>query len=187
MTSSQSAMVKGSVNAVRILRAWVFAFAIIVSLPLHGQQPAKITPEPDLLEQHFQAAQTFQLAGDLSHASEEYRKAISVGLQRLGNLRSSESKYSEAIDLLTKSSQLDPGNTDADIDLAVTHFYTGEFPKARSLVEPVLSREPSNFRALNLMGKIEFMQGNFQAAADRLQAALAIKPDFDVAYSLALA
>lgn len=178
-------MATRSVNAVRIQLA--FALAGFLHPVVRGQEPAKGMSPPDPVEQHFQAAQTFQLAGDLPHASEEYRKAISVGLERLGNLRSSEKKYSEAIELLTKSFTLDPGNTDAAIDLAVAHFYTGQFDTAKSLVEPVVSREPANFRALNLLGKIEFMQGNFQAAADRLQAALGIQPDFDVAYSLALA
>src|SRR5215469_10793559 len=154
---------------------------------LAAQQSPKTPVEPDPLEQHFQAAQTFQLADDLPHAAEEYRKAISMGLQRLGNLRSSEQKSSEAVEFLTTATQLDPSNTDVVIDLAVAHFYAGDLAKARSIVEPVLNREPSNFRALDLAGKIEFMQSNFQAAVDRLQAALGIKSDFDVAYSLALA
>src|SRR5260370_16434333 len=37
------------------------------------------------------------------------------------------------------------------------------------------------------MGKIYFMEGDFQKAADDLQTALKLEPDFDVAYSLALA
>jgi tetratricopeptide (TPR) repeat protein len=152
-----------------------------------AQKTAKPPVEPDPVEQHFQAAQTFQLAGDLPRAATEYRKAISIGLQRLGNLRSSESKYSEAVELLTGATQIDASNRDAGIDLAVAHYYQGEWAKAGAVVQPILAAEPSNFRALNLMGKIEFMQGNFEAAAERLQAALAIKSDFDVAYSLALA
>jgi tetratricopeptide (TPR) repeat protein len=151
-----------------------------------AQKSAKPPVEPDPVENHFQAAQTFQLAGDLPRAASEYRKAISIGLERLGNLRSSENKYPEAVGLLTDAAQIDASNREAGIDLAVAHYYQGEWGKGRALLEPILAAEPSNFRALNLMGKIEFMQGNFQAAAERLQAALAIKSDFDVAYSLAL-
>src|SRR5215472_11323987 len=109
----------------------------LVAATLAAQQSPETTPvKSDPLELHFQAAQTFQLADDLPHAAEEYRKAISMGLQRLGNLRSSEQKSSEAVALLTTATQLDPSNTDAVIDLAVAHFYAGDIAKARSIVEP---------------------------------------------------
>jgi tetratricopeptide (TPR) repeat protein len=159
---------------------------IVLAAPAFTQQPAK-TSDPEPVEQHFHAAETFQLAGDLSRAADEYRAAISLGLQRLGNIRTSEGNYGEATQLLTIAISTDSKNTDAAIDLAVAHFYAGELAKARSYITPVLEHEPSNFRALNLAGKIDFTQGNFQSAVDRLQAALAVKSDFDVAYSLALA
>ncbi len=161
--------------------------ALILAVPASAQQPPQADAEPDPMEQHFHAAQTFQLAGNLTQAADDYRGAISLALQRLGNIRTSQGSYAEAAKLLTAAASIDPKNTDAAIDLAVVHFYTGEFDKARSYVEPALEREPSNFRALNLSGKINFMRGNFQSAAERLQAALAVKADFDVAYSLALA
>ena len=165
------------------------SLAIVAGIGGAGQAQMKPKPaaEPDPIEQHFQSAQTFQLAGDLSHAADEYRKAISAGLERLGNLRISQQKYGEAKSLLTNAIGVDSSNTGAAISLAVADFYMGDLDQAKSLLEPVLTREPSNFRALNLMGKLEFVKGNFQAAADHLQAALGIQADFDVAYSLALA
>jgi tetratricopeptide (TPR) repeat protein len=51
----------------------------------------------------------------------------------------------------------------------------------------VLQKNPDNVRVHVLLGKIYFLQGNYQAAAEELQAALALATDFDVAYSLALA
>ena len=176
-------------RSVAITLRCVFLALVFLAILAKGQtakETQRRAAETDPAEQHFHSAQTFQLAGDLAQAAVEYRRAISVGLQHLGNLRSSEQKYPEAIELLTTASKLDPDNIDAGIDLGVTYFHTGEWPKARSAVEPILAASPSNFRALNLMGKIDFMQGNFQAAADRLQAALNIKSDFDIAYSLAL-
>src|SRR5262249_38829869 len=70
--------------------------------------------------------------------------------------------------------------------LAIAHFQRGSLEKSRPLVDEVLKQDQQNVRALNLMGKICFMEGDYQNAADHLQAALRLEPDFEVAYSLAL-
>jgi tetratricopeptide (TPR) repeat protein len=170
------------------LRSFLFLVILLLLAALaFAQQPSKTAAEPDPVEKHFHAAQTFQLTGDLAQAADEYRAAISLGLQRLGNIRTSEGSYDKAVQLLNTATSIDPRNADAAIDLGIAYFYTGDYSKAGSCVAPILEREPASFRALNLAGKIEFMEGNFQAAAERLQAALAVKADFEVAYSLALA
>ncbi|MFL6440278.1 MAG: tetratricopeptide repeat protein [Terriglobales bacterium] len=46
---------------------------------------------------------------------------------------------------------------------------------------------PDHFRARVLLGKIDFLQGDYQGAADELHTALSLGSGFDVAYSLALA
>jgi len=147
--------------------------------------PAKQDSAP--VEAHFDAAQTFQIAGDLDRAAAEYRKGISVALDRLGNLKVSNGDYEAGLDLLRKAVSADPGNTDVQIDLGIGYFRHGDYANAKASVSGILKTDPSNFRARNLLGKSDFMLGNFQAAADELQAAMSITPDFDVAYSLALA
>src|SRR5215469_18959195 len=60
-------------------------------------------------------------------------------------------------------------------------------PKAEADAKAVLQKNSDHVRARVLLGKIDLLHGNYQAAADELQTALALATDFDVAYSLALA
>jgi len=144
-------------------------------------------PKADHAQQHFDSAQTYQLAEDFEGASKEYRRAIAIGLDHLGNLRSARHDYVGAEQLLQQALTADPDNPDPALDLAITELYSGDLPKAQTDAKAVLQKNPDHFRTRILLGKIDFLQRNYQAAADELQAALALTTDFDVAYSLALA
>jgi tetratricopeptide (TPR) repeat protein len=141
----------------------------------------------DTAQQHFDSAQTFQLAGDFEGAAKEYRRAIAIGLDHLGNLRAARHDYAGGKQLLQQALAADPDNPDPAVDLSITELYSGDMPKAETDAKAVLQKNPDHVRARVLLGKIDFLQGNYQAAADELQAALALATDFDVAYSLALA
>ncbi len=152
-----------------------------------AQENEKAATQADSPQEHFQSAQTFQIAGDYERAAAEYREAIARSLQQVGNLRISHEEYAAGADLLAKAVQIAPNLVTARIDLGIAKFKAGDFEAAKSEVEAALRQEPQNVRALNLAGKVYFMQGNFQAAADSLQAALQLQPDFDIGYTLALA
>src|SRR5260370_40148953 len=151
------------------------------------QKNAQAKGDPDAPENHFAAAQTYQIAGDFGRAAAEYRRGISIALQRLGNLKFANGDSGVGLETLKKAVHTDAGNIDAQIDLGIAYFRGGDYNSAKECVQGVLKSEGDNFRAHNLLGKIDFMQGNFESAANELQAALTINPDFDVAYSLALA
>jgi tetratricopeptide (TPR) repeat protein len=143
-------------------------------------------PTADAAQQHFDAAQTYQVAGDFEGAAKEYRRAIAIGLDHLGNLRSARHDYAAAEQLLKQALAVDPDNPDPTVDLAITELYSGDTPKAEADAKMVLQKNPDHVRPRVLLGKIHFLQGNYQSAADELQSALALATDFDVAYSLAL-
>jgi superkiller protein 3 len=145
------------------------------------------TPKTDIAQQHFDSAQTYQLAGDFEGAAREYRQAVSTALDHLGNLRSAKHDYEGAKQLLQQALATNPDDPDPSVDLAITELYSGDIPKAEADAKAVLEKNPDHVRTRVLLGKIHFLQGNYQAAADELQAALAQATDFDVAYSLALA
>jgi tetratricopeptide (TPR) repeat protein len=150
------------------------------------QQAAQAKQDPAAPETHFDAAQTYQIAGDFEQAASEYKRGISIALERMGNLKIATGDSAGGLETLRKATHEDRGNLEAQIDLGIAYFRAGAYDDAKTCVLGVLKSDSGNFRAQNLLGKIDFMQGNFESAADELQAALAITPDFDVAYSLAL-
>ena len=154
-----------------------------------GTTPAVkgVAPKTDTAQQHFDSAQTFQLAGDFEGAEKEYRQAIASGLDHLGNLRAARHDYVGAEQLLQQALAADPDTPVPAVDLAITELYSGDMPKAETDAKAVLQKNPDDVRARVLLGKIDLLHGNYQAAADQLQAALALASDLDVAYSLALA
>src|SRR5258708_19654473 len=164
---------------------FVIMLAFTPSLGL-AQQMAQSKQDPVAPETHFDAAQTYQIAGDFDRAASEYKRGISIALERLGNLKVSTGDSTGGLETLRKATQADPGNLDSQIDLGIAYFRAGDYGNAKISVLGVLKSDSANFRAQNLLGKIDFMQGQFESAAHELQPALAITPDFDVAYSLAL-
>jgi tetratricopeptide (TPR) repeat protein len=127
------------------------------------------------------------LKGAIAAIVKQVVEAIAIGLDHLGNLRAARQDYPGAAQLLQKAVAADPDDPDPAVDLAITELYSGDMPKAEKDAKAVLQRNPDHSRALALRGKIDFLQGNYQAAADELHAALGLTTDFDIAYNLALA
>jgi tetratricopeptide (TPR) repeat protein len=144
-------------------------------------------PKTDAAQQHFDSAQTYQLAGDLDSAAKEYRRSIAVGLDHLGNLRSARQDYIGAKQFLHQAIAANADDPDPTLDLAITELYSGDMAKAETDTKTVLQKYPDHFRARVLLGKIDFLQGDYQGAADELHTALSLASGFDVAYSLAMA
>jgi tetratricopeptide (TPR) repeat protein len=191
--------------ALRISRRIFVTAALAVAMPASSQRPARTSsakstaaapqsaasksaaPKTDAAQQHFDSAQTYQLAGDLDSAAKEYRRAIAVGLDHLGNLRAARQDYPGAKQFLQQAIAANPDDPDPALDLAITELYSGDMAKAETDAKAVLQKYPDHFRARVLLGKIDFLQGDYQGAADELHTALSLASGFDVAYSLALA
>src|SRR5437660_5264573 len=105
---------------------WVWCCLLPAAQP-RAQENAKPGSEANSPEQAFQAAQTFQVAGDYEKAAGAYREAISGALQRLGNLRVSEKEIAEGIDLLGRAVRAAPANVAARVDLAIANFQSRDF------------------------------------------------------------
>src|SRR5271169_5575527 len=66
---------------------------LLGALLLSGVAAAEQAPDP--LNQHYSAAQTFQLGGDFERAQAEYDQVLALALQRMGDLLAAEKNDSE--------------------------------------------------------------------------------------------
>ena len=170
------------------LAATLLVGAFLIPNVSGAQQAQKAPQQADPLNQHYSAAQTFQLGGDLERAEAEYHQVLALALQRMGDLLAAEENNSEeAVRLLQDAVAAEPSYTDARIDLALVYFRAGHLDKASAEAAEVVKADPHNVRALQLLGNVEFAQGNFAEAAEHLHTALGLQGDFETAYSLALA
>jgi tetratricopeptide (TPR) repeat protein len=140
----------------------------------------------DPIEEHYRAAETFQLAGDLTAAETEYRRVISLALQRLAAIRVLAQDQQQALIFLQSASAADPSDMDAQLSLASLYSRSGELAKPEAILRSMLAKNDHQAAAKNLLGKLLFLQGDYSAASEQLKAALAESSDTDVAYSLAL-
>jgi len=153
------------------------------------RSPAQTTEaksQQDPVDQHFRAAETFQLAGDLQSTEVEYRRVISLALQRLAAFRVLAQDDSQAVALLQSAVAAEPSDAEAQISLASMYFRSGDLMNAKALLQSVLSKNERQLAAKSLLGKIFFTEGDYAAAATQLRDALGDNSDLDAAYSLAL-
>ena len=102
---------------------------LLSTLLMPGASAAQQATDP--LDQHYSAAQTFQLSGDFDRAETEYHQVLALALQRMGNLMAAEKNDSEeAAHLLEDAVVADPAYPDARIDLALLYFRAGRLDKA---------------------------------------------------------
>src|SRR5260370_7261977 len=141
-------MMFGPRNLVR-LGLWVWC-SVFPTAEVKAQENAKPGSEANSPELAFQAAQTFQVAGDYEKAATAYREAVSGALRQLGNLRVSNKEYAEGIDLLARAVKIAPARVTARVDLAIAHFMARDFAKAKTEIKAALQQVPNNLRPPNL-------------------------------------
>lgn len=179
-----------------------FAFSVLlISLSVVASAQQKPRPKPGRFGQaaapapalegdpvltHYGSAETFQLAGDLNSAESEYRRVISLALQRMAAVRILAEDSPHAITFLKSAIVIDPSDVAAQVELASVDFRDGDLRNASSILKSVVAKDEQQSGARNLFGKVLFMQGDYTGAAEQLKAAWADNPDVDVAYSLAL-
>lgn len=153
---------------------------------MQRQPAAKPEAQKDPVREHYGAAETFQLANDLKSAEFEYRRVISLSLQRLAAIAVLARDDQQALILLQSAAAADPSDMEAQMSLASVHFRSSDLASAKTILKDILAKDQQQLPAKSLLGKILFVEGDYAAAADQLQAAMVEGSDIDVAYSLAL-
>ncbi len=163
------------------------ALSFFLVLTSASPQSPKVAPAPeDGLQQHYDAARTFQLGGDQEHAAAEYKAFLAEAIRRSAIARTNAGESDEAAALFDEVLRLIPDDGDVRLDFALMRLEQGKLPEARSMAERVVVSSPGNARARAVIGEILFRQGDYRAAREHLEAAVVAAPSFDVGYVLGM-
>jgi tetratricopeptide (TPR) repeat protein len=158
----------------------------VLSLALvFGQEQQSIT---FTLEELSRSALEALERNQLEKAESDLRQVLAISLPQLGvisdaleNYRLAETAYQEA----NRNSPA-PGLR-ALMGLGIVYLKTGRYHEGIACVEQILQLNLNNTEARHLLGKLYFMKGEFEPAANQLRIAYELDPDPRIGYTLALA
>lgn len=143
------------------------------------------------LQKHYNDAQTFQQAGKLTEASEQYHAFLADALSELGMGYSLARDYTQAAALFHEALSLEPSSTSLLLDSARTGLMLGDLDKVKSLTAEVIQSHPGApsqvAEAHQLLGRALLHENQDQPARRELGAAVALDPTFANGYDLAIA
>jgi tetratricopeptide (TPR) repeat protein len=164
----------------------VLLVSALASGQVPARTPAKKPAAPDNIQQHYDAARTFQVSGDQARAAVEYTKFLIEALRISGKAEDELGQRDKAASLFEEALRLAPQDPQARLELAQLRFKQENLAAARELAEAVLTSLPDNPQAHSLLGQILFAQGDFKGARAHLEAAVVGAPGFDLAYLLGI-
>ena len=139
------------------------------------------------LQQHYEAAQSFQASGNLQGAAVEYRLFVAEALHRIAVARASIGDFAKALPLFDEALELAPSDVDLRVDYAEACRHAGDMQKAKSLAQGAVDAESGNVKAHLVLGRTLLQLNEVAAATQQFEAAVAIQPTFDNGYNLATA
>jgi len=165
----------------------------IFLVPVCGGQTSRAAQEssarqakPDSLQQHFDAARTFEIGGDQEHAAAEYKAFLGEALRAVANVQAQVNQFDSAAKLFDEALGLNLDQPDLYLDYATIRLRQGRLPEGRTLAEKALQGAPNNATAQYTLGGILFQQGDYKAAREHLEAAVVAGPTFENGYLLGI-
>lgn len=140
----------------------------------------------EVLQQHYDAARTFQISGDQKQAAGEYKAFLAEALRQIGNANTNAEKFEDAAKLFTEALILTPDNPDATLDYAALRLQEGQAKEAQALAERATELAPGSARAQYMMGAALFQQDNYAGAKEHLEKAVVEESKFEIGYLLGI-
>jgi tetratricopeptide (TPR) repeat protein len=171
----------------RICVAAIFACAFVAA---YGQTSGDAANK-SVLQQHYDDAQKFQASGNLPQAARQYRIFIADALGQLAIEHARIEDYEKAAPLFDEALRLAPSSPTLQIEYAQAAFVHGDLSRAKSLAEEVIRAYPSNTKANAkahlILGRVLMKMNKDEDARQQLEAAVALDPNFENGYALAVA
>jgi tetratricopeptide (TPR) repeat protein len=179
-----------SLTASLIVTLLASALAGQTATPTHKStkpQAPKPKPSPqEVLQQHYDAARTFQLGGDSEHAASEYSAFLVGALNEEANGYFHLGQPDKASHLFQEAIRLSKNDPNVLLDYAQMRFQQGNLTEARTLAEQAAQGAPDSARMHTLLGQILFAQKDYNGAREHLEQAVVATPTFDIGYLLGL-
>ena len=126
-------------------------------------------------------------AGRYDEAEERFRKALQheplnfAPLVNLGGVLLSLGRYEEALSFNVMARSMQPEDALANSQLGMSHFYKGQFQRAREYLLRAKEADPAHFSYPQLfLAEIYAKQGDLDAACKELEEVLRLHPDSGV-------
>jgi tetratricopeptide (TPR) repeat protein len=149
-------------------RAAAGALLIFASVSLLGQSI------DERVQEHFEAAQRAQQAGDLDTAAREYQSAIQLSphvaelYANLGLVYYAQSKFSDSATALSEAAKLKPGLPGVTLWLGINDVKLGEPAKAVLLLREAVRQNPKDLQGERFYGTALWNSGATFPAIDQL-------------------
>src|SRR4051812_2449670 len=143
----------------RVFRA-VLAIPFLISQISLAQSGTSYDSKSNLeqtLQQHYDAARTYQISGDNQHASTEYETFLSLALRQCARARAVSDDLSEANGLFNQAIKLTPSDNDLLLSYAYFQLQQQKLSEADELARKIVENAPENPAGLALAGNVAFL------------------------------
>lgn len=170
------------------------AFSLLMVAARGAAQVAKDTvalKNEKILQMHYQAAMKYQSAKQLSEAAQQYRVFLADALGELAIAQAHGYEYGKAAPNFDVALSLAPNSPALLVEYSEAALQAGRLNKAAALAEKVIRTYPKNKnateRAYSLLGRAQLKTGKSAEARKALEKAVALNPNFENGYDLAVA
>jgi len=143
-----------------------------------------------VLRHHYDQAQAAQAAKNFPEAARQYRIFIADALGEMALQHVRLGEYRPAAPLFDEALALAPNSPGLEVSYARAALDAKEYSRARTLAEGVIRDYPGNAKAVAkaqwILGRALVDQNDEAAARPHFEAAVALEPDFDNGYALAI-
>src|SRR5437868_9525007 len=118
---------KGPYSASILLIPLLVAFAVSEQNPTK-QEGAKLSH--DSLQEHYDAARTFQLSGDQEQAASQYKLFLADALRQIADAKTQAGEFDDADKLFREALALSPESANVNLDYAALRLEQGNAKEA---------------------------------------------------------
>jgi tetratricopeptide (TPR) repeat protein len=138
------------------------------------------------LQEHYDAARTFQLSGDQEQAATQYKLFLADALRQIADGKTQAGEFDDADNLFREALGLAPESANVNIDYAALRLEQGNAKEAKPLAERAVQLAPDNAQAQYMLGSALFQQQDYEGARQHLEKAVVANAKFEIGYLLGI-